>query len=343
MRLPNGYGSVHKLPGNRRRPWRARVTVGWTEDGKQLFYTVGYYATQKEALAALAAYRERPNGQQRDITLGDLYDRSSAMACQTPDRATVNNDRGAWKRPSKLANMPARLVKTSHLQDIIDGMIEEGLGRSSLEKAKTLAGILLDLAVADDIISTNYARHVKLPPSRRPKKETFTDLEIHRIEQAAQTGDVWAGTVMILLFTGMRVGELISLSPFQVDIERRAITGGIKTDAGRDRLMPIHPRILPYVRYWLDTRGPRLIHKDGKPMSVNYYRKYCYYPALQRAGVTRHLTPHATRHTFATLLARAGVQPAHIQALMGHSDYAVTANVYTHPAMDELRRAIEAI
>ena len=54
MRLPNGYGSVHRLPGNRRRPWRARVTVGWTEDGKQLYYTVGYYATQREALAALA-------------------------------------------------------------------------------------------------------------------------------------------------------------------------------------------------------------------------------------------------------------------------------------------------
>jgi len=184
---------------------------------------------------------------------------------------------------------------------------------------------------------------VKLPPARKPKKEAFTELEIRQIEKAAEAGDIWVGTIMILLYTGMRVGELVTLTPFQVDLDARIITGGIKTDAGRDRPMPVHSRILSYVQYWYNTGGPRLIHKDGKPINVNYYRKYCFYPALERAGVTRHLTPHATRHTFATLLARAGVQPAHIQALMGHSDYAVTANVYTHLAMDELRRAVESI
>jgi len=343
VRLPNGYGSVHKLPGNRRRPWRARVTVGWTEDGKQLYYTVGYYATQREALAALAEYHERPIGDRRDVTLRQLYDEWSSKAYQTLDRSTVNGYKACWKRIEKLADEPVRMIRTSHLQKIIDDMIEEGLGRSSLEKAKTLCGILLEIAVNDDIIKTNYARAIKLPPSRKPKKETFTDLEIRQVEKLAQEGDVWAGTVMILLYTGMRVGELVALTRFQIDPQNWVITGGIKTDAGRDRPMPVHSRILPYVQYWYNTGGPRLIHKDGKPISVNYYRKYCFYPALERAGITRHLTPHATRHTFATLLARAGVQPAHIQALMGHSDYSVTANTYTHPAIEELRRAIEAI
>jgi len=343
MRLPNGYGSVHKLPGNRRRPWRARVTVGWTEDGKQLYYTVGYYATQREALAALAEYHERPIGDRRDVTLGEIYEKWSAKAYQTLDRSTANGYRACWKRISKLANVPVRLIKTSDLQDIIDAMVEEGLGRSSLEKAKTLCGILLDLAVTDDIITTNYARYIKLPPSRKPKKEVFSDLEIQQIDRLAQAGDIWAGTVMILLYTGMRVGELVSLTPFQVDPDAWVITGGIKTDAGRDRKMPIHSRILPYVRYWYETRGPRLIHRDGKPLSVNYYRKYCYYPALERAGITRHLTPHATRHTFATLLARAKIPPVYAQALMGHSDYSTTANTYTHLPLEELRAAIEAI
>src|SRR5690606_31595497 len=244
---------------------------------------------------------------------------------------------------AKLKDVPVRLIKTSDLQDIINSMVEEGLGRSSLEKAKTLCGILMDIALNDDIIEKNYAKAIKLPPARKPKKEAFTDLEIRQIEKAAETGDIWAGTVLILIYTGMRVGELVALTRFQVDAENWIITGGIKTDAGRERPMPVHSRILPYVRYWYETGGPRLIHRDGRPLSVNYYRKYLYYPALQRAGVTRHLTPHATRHTFATLLARAGVQPAHIQALMGHSDYSVTANTYTHLAVEELRRAIEAI
>lgn len=343
MRLPNGYGSVHKLPGNRRRPWRARVTVGWTEDGKQLYYTVGYYATQREALAALAEYHEKPIGDRRDLTLGQIYEQWSEKAYETLDRSTVNGYKACWKRIAKLADVPIRLIKTSDLQQIVDEMVKEGLGRSSLEKAKTLCGILMDIALNDDIIDKNYAKAIKLPPARKPEKETFTDLEVLQIEQLAESGDMWAGTVMILIYTGMRGSEMCGLTPFQVDIESWVITGGIKTDAGRDRIMPIHPKIRPYVAYWYNTRGPRLIHRDGKPISLNYYRKYIYYPVLERAGVTRHLTPHATRHTFATLLARAKIQPVYAQALMGHSDYSTTANTYTHLPLEELRAAIEAI
>lgn len=343
MKAPNGAGSVHRLPGRRRRPFRARVTTGWTPEGKQIFYTVGYFETEREAQRALADYLERPIGERRDVTLGQLYEEWSSKAYQTLDRSTVNGYKACWKRISKLADEPVRLIRTSHLQRVIDDMVEEGLNRSSLEKAKTLCGILLNIAVNDDIITTNYARAIKLPPARKPKKETFTDLEIHQIEKLATAGDIWAGTVMILLYTGMRVGELVSLTRFQVDPNTWVITGGIKTDAGKDRPMPVHPKILPYVQYWYNTEGPRLIHRDGKPISVHYYRASIYYPVLKRAGITRHLTPHVCRHTFATLLNRAGVQPRYIQALMGHSDYAVTANTYTHPAMEELRRAIEAI
>src|SRR5690606_39516867 len=129
MRLPNGYGSVHKLPGNRRRPWRARVTVGWTPEGKQLFYTVGYYATQREALAALAEYHEKPIGDRRDLTLGQIYEQWSEKAYETLNRSTVNGYKACWKRISKLADVPIRLIKTSDLQEIIDAMVEEGLGR----------------------------------------------------------------------------------------------------------------------------------------------------------------------------------------------------------------------
>ena len=58
MKLPNGFGSVHKLPGNRRKPWRARKTSGWVTDSKtgevkQKYVTIGYFSTQKEALQAL--------------------------------------------------------------------------------------------------------------------------------------------------------------------------------------------------------------------------------------------------------------------------------------------------
>lgn len=341
--MPNGYGSAYKLPGNRRRPWIARKTIGWTEEGKQLYYTIGYFKSRSAALEALAEYNKNPIGEARDTTLGEIYEKWSDKEYQTLSQSTANGYRAVWKRLSALANEPIRYLKTSHLQDVIDEMIEEGLSRSSLEKAKTLAGILFELAVNDDIIPTNYAKAIKLPKARKTKKNPFTDLEIHKVEQLAASGDVWAGTVMILIYTGMRIGEMVQLARFSVDIDRWLITGGIKTDAGKDRILPVHSKIRPYIRYWYDTQGSRLIHRDGQPISVDYYRKSLYYPTLKRAGVERHLTPHSTRHTFATLLNRANVQTKHIQDLMGHTDYATTANVYTHPHVEELRKAIEAI
>ena len=343
IRLPNGYGSVYKLPGNRRRPWIARKTIGWTEEGRQLYYTVGYFATKTAALEALAEYNKNPIGEARDTTLGEIYEKWSEKEYETLSRSTANGYRAVWKRLSALAKEPIRYLKTSHLQDVIDEMIKEGVSRSTLEKAKTLAGILFEIAVNDDIIKTNYARAIKLPKARKAKKETFTDLEIRKIEQLAASGDVWAGTIMILIYTGMRVGEMVQLTRFNVDIDRWIITGGIKTDAGRDRVVPVHTKIKPYLQHWYESKGARLIHRDGQPISVDYYRKSIYYPTLERAGIERRLTPHSTRHTFATLLNRAKVQTKHIQDLMGQTDYATTANVYTHPHVEELRKAIDSI
>lgn len=83
---------------------------------------------------------------------------------------------------------------------------------------------------------------------------------------------------------------------------------------------------------------------DGQPISVDYYRKSIFYPLLERTEIERgKKTPYSTRHTFATMLDRAKVNTKHIQDLMGHSDYATTANIYTHPKIEELRNSINAI
>lgn len=279
----------------------------------------------------------------REATLREIYDRWSEKEYETLDRSTANGYRAVWKRIETLADEQIRMIKTSHLQSVIDNMIGEGLSRSSLEKAKTLCGILFEIALNDDVIPTNYARAIKLPKSRTAKKPTFTDLELRQIERLAETGDFWAGTVLILIYSGMRVGELLKLTKFSVDMDAWVFTGGIKTDAGKNRIVPVHSKIRPFVQYWYDAKGPRLIHRDGKAISVDYYRKSLYYPTLERAGIERKLTPHSTRHTFGTLLDKAKVNTKHIQDLMGHTDYATTANIYTHPHVEELRSAIEAI
>lgn len=342
MRLPNGYGSVHKLPGNRRKPYRARVTTGWTEDGKQEYYTVGYFKTRAEAMDALAEYNKNPIGEVRDKTFGEIYEKWSESKYPALGRSTVNGYKAAWKRLAVLAGELMRNIKKDHLQDVIDGMVGEGLSRSSLEKAKTLCVILFDEAMSNDITNKNYAKLIKLPAASTRKREAFSDEEIKKIEKQAEEGDVWASTIAILIYTGLRIGELLRLNKFNVDLQNWIITGGIKTEAGRDRKVPIHPKIKKYIQYWYRQPGVRLVARNGQAISEKYYRKYLYYPSLDKAGVRR-LPPHTTRHTFATLLNKAGVSTKYIQELIGHSDYATTANIYTHPGIMELRAAIEKI
>ena len=100
MKLPNGYGSVHKLSGNR---WRARKTTGWSLDKKTMKYkqeytTLGYYPTKKEALQALAAYNEQPYDLDNNLL-------NSASLLSTMRELILGNI-----TPVKAVNMPIKIL-----------------------------------------------------------------------------------------------------------------------------------------------------------------------------------------------------------------------------------------
>lgn len=342
LRNPNGHGSVYKLSGRRRRPWVARVTTGWTEDGKQIRQPIGYFKTKQEGMDALTLHRVGPVSPKSDLTLNEIYDEWSAFRYENISKHTVNNYKTAWSYIKEYGNVKFKELRTAHWQNVITQAAEKGLGRSALKKIRTVAAMLCDYAMQNDVINKNYARFVTLPKFEKVERDRFDDLEVKKIEAAA-AGDPWVATVLILIYTGMRVGELLKLTLFNVDMERQLITGGAKTDAGKDRIIPFHPKIVTHIRQWYARGGDALICKDdGSKMSADYYRKNYYYKALRAAGVRR-LVPHATRHTFGSLAAEAGVDPLYIQRLIGHADYAFTANEYTHPEIEALRKAIEKI
>lgn len=342
MKAPNGSGSVYRLKGRRRRPWIARVTTGWTSTGKQLFQTIGYYETKREGLEALALHRVRPVSPKAKITLGELYEEWAAAKYEYITRATADNYRAAWLYLARYQDETFRELRTTHIQGIIDACHRDKLSRSTLEKIRTVAVMLYKYAMENDIVDRNYASFTKLPKTEKNEKSRFSDLEIRRIEAAA--GSVpWADTILILIYTGMRISELLNLTKFNVDLDAGLITGGVKTDAGRNRVIPIHPKIMPLVRAWYDRGTDYLITGErGGRLTPKRYREKMYYPALEQLGVRR-LTPHCCRHTFASLMAAAKVDPLLIQRIIGHSDYSTTANTYTHPDVEALQTAIQSI
>lgn len=326
MRNPNGFGTIYKLSGNRRKPWRAAIPIAKNEKGRIEYQTVGYYKSERLATLALENYHNYPTDKAH-ITLTELYAEWSASKYQSISAETVKSYKTAWNHFDKLKGYKMRDIRAAHWQTLIDG---KELSWSSLHKIKTLAGLLSKYAHQNDILQKNYAEFIRLPKKVKTESDIFTDIEIEKLK--AMSGDKWIQTILVLIYTGMRINEMISLTIFQIDLQNEIITTGSKTDAGQ-RVIPIHKVIRPFIADLPETLSG--INQDA-------YRKKYYYPALESAKV-RKLSPHKCRHTFGSILAREGVDTVSIQRLIGHTDYALTANVYTHPEVEQLRKALDRL
>lgn len=341
LKSPNGFGSVYKLPGRRRRPWIARITTGWqfiNDRPKQLYQTIGYFEERKQAMDALVLHRINPISPKAEINLRDLYEEWSSGKYEYISKSTVDCYKAGWKHLSKFGNAKFKEIRTAHLQSVLDGCHKAKMSRSTLEKIKVVATMLYGYAMQNDIINKNYAEFLTLPKAEKEEKEIFTDLEIQKMEKAAVAP--WVDTILILIYTGMRINELLGLTKFGVDLDAQVITGGLKTDAGKNRAIPIHPKIFKYIKKWYDRGGDYLIcNESGKRIADKKYREKYYYPALKQLEI-RGLNPHCCRHTFASLMRKAGADTIAIQKLMGHSKYSFTADTYTHTDIEELKKAI---
>ena len=141
----------------------------------------------------------------------------------------------------------------------------------------------------------------------------------------------------MLCYTGFRVSEFLALTPFSYDVENNCLRGGMKTESGKNRVVPIHPKIAPYLSARLLEGGNTIITVNGKPANVTTFRKY-FKELMEQIGAPA-ATPHWCRHTFASLLHRAGADELAIKRMMGHSDKDITEH-YTHTDIDFLRKEL---
>ena len=120
MRNPNGYGSVIKLSGNRRKPYCARVTTGWTDDGKQICKPVGYYSSASEANIALADYNKNPFSLESNVTFAQAYRKWSVSKFSNVSKSSVVGYKAAYKKITPLHDMRMVDIKKNHMQHYFD-------------------------------------------------------------------------------------------------------------------------------------------------------------------------------------------------------------------------------
>lgn len=348
MKNPNGYGTVRKLSGNRRRPWVAlapeRQVPGQISPRREV---IGYFEKREDAMSALGAWNKIPNPLPSDkakMTLEELYkEYKVTRRYKNLSKQTKNCYIAAWAYFDAYKKSRVRDLRTAHFQAVIDAALSSGKSQSTAQKIKVLAGILCDYAVQTDIIDKNYAQFTSLPRAEKSEKRVFTDIDLQKLETAAANGIMYSDLILLMCYTGWRINEFLTLTRFAYNAQNKTLTGGSKTEAGKNRVVPVPPKVQPYLDKWLALGGDTIICRQKGdaliPLSASYFRRNWFYPTLAQLGIDEELTPHATRHTYASMLHKAGADKWDIQRLMGHSSAEVTNNVYTHVDLEQLKKA----
>jgi len=324
-RRPAGMGSVYRLSGKRAKPWAVSVS------GKYL----ASFETRTEAEVYLVPHRSKPVDL-LTMTLSDVRNRwQNTKRYQRLSRDAKNNYSAAWKRMEAFSSMRMSEIKTSHFQQAIAQAVSEGVGRDTCEKIRSLASLLCQEAMKDDIIDRNYALSLELPERVSKKKSrNFTDEEILLLFDHDQDRDV--RIILCLIYTGTRQKDLFEITKDQVYLERGYMIGGSKTDAGKDRLIPIRREIAGYVSDFMKESGDYLIsNKAGNKTNSSNFLKRQYYPTLERLGIcykdeagNNILTPHRTRHTYIAGSIAGGAAPEALTKIVGHAQYETTVDKY---------------
>jgi len=354
-RRVNGTGAVYMMTGKRRKPWIAKY-------GNII---IGYYAEKTEAVKALeSAVATDTITEKYNITLGEIHKEWQDTHYKKIGFKAQESYNIAWKRLEPLAVRKMRELRAGDYQSVINTMVDSGMSDSSCQKVRHLVSQLNQYAMQNEIINRNYADFLVISAPKAAEKDKFSAEEIqllwdHALDERAQI-------ILALIYTGFRINELFSVRMEDVDMDAGYMIGGEKTEAGKNRIIPIHPKILPFVRSWMGMGGEYLISGSaGGQKNARNYRAREFYPLLIELGILEpdkdskgkpkllenkypvpskpaRLTPHCTRHTFASLMSTAGVSDDVLIRLIGHSDKAHTER-YIHKDLDELKEAINHI
>ena len=341
MKNPNGYGSVSKLSGKRRRPYIVRITAGFDMEGRQIMKTLGYYETQAKAIKALADYNENPYDiNLNDITLKEILDRFMKNKKDMVEKSSLKSYKVWYNYLKPLYNKRMRDIRTLELQNFINSL--SYLSTGSLKLVKSFIRMLFKDAMEMDIITKDYSEFIKLP-RHKPKieRKVFTDEEIALLWENVNELE-YSDVILILIYTGMRINELLKLPKENVNLEENIIIGGSKTEAGKNRIIPIHPKIIPLVIKRMENKTEYLISNRRKSNYYEYnnFRTKEFMAIMKQLGMEH--TIHDTRHTFATMISDVSDNESAITGIIGHTNINMTKK-YTHTSIEKMRKEMEKI
>ena len=364
-----GEGSV--TYDRRRKRYRARVTIGWetneeTGRTKQIVKTLGSnYKTKGEATSALAEYLKNPYDlNNKDITFEQLYKKWFDEYIDTDEHESIKyRVKAAYRYCSLIYKKRFKEITIIDMKDCIyKGTATCVRGKykgeqrlaspQSKEIIKYLFNHIYDYALEARLVERNYAREFTLDKKVFQEKEKnykskvpFSKEEIDKLWKSIEFVP-FADMIVYACYSGWRPTELIKLKIKDVDLKNGFVKGGMKTSAGKNRLVPIHPLVSSIVeKYYKEAKsvGSDYLFNDvnnkfGIGLSYDQYLSR-FNKVMNALHFRTEITPHYTRHTFITKAKSREVNMNEyvLKIIVGHDVGDLTEHVYTHRELNDLK------
>lgn len=228
MRLASGSGSIIKHKGNRRRPYQVRITVGWTDEGKQIYDTLGWFSKQSDAIDCLNEYHKNPiDAELSKITFKQLFDEWSSKHFPTISKSGASVYKTAYKYCANLYEIPFVKITFGMLQKVID---DSGKDYSIKYIIRNLFNMMYKYAKRKEMVKEKLSKDLDLGKKvTKHKKIPFSESEIQLLFDNVDKVK-GADTVLILIFSCMRINEMLKKID-NIDFDTRFMINGSKTES----------------------------------------------------------------------------------------------------------------
>lgn len=365
MKMPNRYGSVVKLHGTRRKPWAVRTSYleeqpNGTVKRKQKY--LAYFADQKHALSYLAEYNNgsvvKEHLKYTDIpTFAELYDKWKKYRMSlknAPVESTWKNYTIAFNMFASIHHERITAIRAQELQDCLTA--QSSKSKTTIGNMRAILRGMWEYAVTNEYTEKDITQHLvfEFTESGVPIHTRFTDMEVKQLWEALGTVNN-IDIILIYIYTGLRPAELLDIKCSDVHLTERYMIGGMKTESGRNRIIPIHEAIVPLIEYRLgQNRNYLITNKYGNKYTRAVYHNSNWNTIMAKMNMNH--APHDCRYTFSSLADKCGMNETCRKIIMGHalpnkdgtayktggtSD--VTRDVYTEKTIPELVAEVNKI
>lgn len=267
----------------------------------------------------------------------------------------INNHFAPYMGDIKLDNVDYEFVENYIINK------KSTLSNASINLHLSILKSIIKDAVDNDVISKNKIAKIKMLKSNQKKINSFSVKEQYLIEDYCikSEKDYYTIGIILTLYTGLRIGELVSLTWDDIDFNNSVLNinkteSRIRIDGKwnnvvkepktikSNRIIPLGKEILSLLKKLKKKKYGKYVvtNNIGDKVLIRTYQHF--FKRLQEeVGITNVLNFHSLRHTFATRAIESGMDIKTLSEILGHSNTAITLNIYVHSMFETKKKAIQ--